>query len=102
MVRAFFCSGGACRVLGQYTCQALVTLPARYASHVRQLVCDALVAVDTGCLAAGQGGGMELRCPFALARDRQRVVSGTSVSVGVDLGGRRLLKKKKIQNDRII
>src|SRR3546814_12759508 len=29
------------------------------------------------------------------ARDRKRVVSGKSVSVRVDLGGRRLIKKKK-------
>src|SRR3546814_11498524 len=32
-----------------------------------------------------------------LSRDRQSVVSGTSVSVRVDLGGRRILKKKKIK-----
>src|SRR3546814_14528012 len=31
----------------------------------------------------------------ALVRDRKRVVSGQSVSVRVDLGGRRILKKKK-------
>src|SRR3546814_1979619 len=29
------------------------------------------------------------------ARDRKRVVSGKSVSVRVDLGGRRIIKKKK-------
>src|SRR3546814_19273519 len=29
------------------------------------------------------------------ARDRQRVVSGTSVSVRVDLGGRRIIQQKK-------
>src|SRR3546814_11320140 len=31
----------------------------------------------------------------SLFRDRKRVVSGKSVSVSVDLGGRRVLKKKK-------
>src|SRR3546814_20816364 len=35
---------------------------------------------------AGQG----LRC-----RDRKRVVEGRSVSVSVDIGGRRVIKKKK-------
>src|SRR3546814_15326012 len=34
---------------------------------------------------------------FGCATDRQRVVSGKSVSVRVDLGGRRLIKKKTIQ-----
>src|SRR3546814_11280729 len=33
--------------------------------------------------------------PGILVRDRKSVVSGTSVSVRVDLGGRRILKKNK-------
>src|SRR3546814_19300153 len=32
---------------------------------------------------------------YDYARDRKRVVSGKSVSVRVDLGGRRIIKKKK-------
>src|SRR3546814_11822040 len=37
-----------------------------------------------------------LRDAFELARrDRKRGVSGQSVSVGVDIGGRRVIKKKK-------
>src|SRR3546814_13129850 len=36
-----------------------------------------------------------LQLPFARSRDRKSVVEGKSVSVRVDLGGRRLIKKKK-------
>src|SRR3546814_16586910 len=35
----------------------------------------------------------------ALAQDRKSVVEGKSVSVRVDLGGRRIIKKKKIQRN---
>src|SRR3546814_14614462 len=37
----------------------------------------------------------------ALEQDRKSVVSGKSVSVRVDLGGRRIIKKKKTVNKRI-
>src|SRR3546814_21117289 len=33
-------------------------------------------------------------------RDRKSVVSGTSVSVRVDLGGRRIFQKKEVQTNR--
>src|SRR3546814_19217669 len=45
----------------------------------------AIIMGTNSMLGAGGGG--------ALAGDRKSVVSGTSVSVRVDLGGRRLLKK---------
>src|SRR3546814_11114969 len=35
----------------------------------------------------------------AMFRDRKSVVEGKSVSVRVDLGGRRIIKKKKINNN---
>src|SRR3546814_18475003 len=35
------------------------------------------------------------RCRCSTSRDRKSVVSGKSVSVRVDLGGRRIIKKKK-------
>src|SRR3546814_18658743 len=35
-----------------------------------------------------------------LSRDRKSVVQGKSVSVRVDLGGRRIIKKKKHLNDK--
>src|SRR3546814_19128802 len=38
------------------------------------------------------------RCP-AFGRDRKSVVSGKSVSVRVDLGGRRIIKKKTTQKN---
>src|SRR3546814_13250969 len=43
------------------------------------------------------GGAMRLRrlAPQSASQDRKRVVEGTSVSVRVDLGGRRIYKKKK-------
>src|SRR3546814_16413075 len=44
--------------------------------------------------AGGCGAGNRLSAPG----DRKSVVSGKSVSVRVDLGGRRIIKKKKKQN----
>src|SRR3546814_13399904 len=43
---------------------------------------------------------MEEICPSPTARneDRKRVVEGKSVSVRVDLGGRRIIQKKKTNN----
>src|SRR3546814_13587304 len=38
------------------------------------------------------------RGPYPLTLDRKSVVSGKSVSVRVDLGGRRILKKKNIDD----
>src|SRR3546814_12736106 len=35
-----------------------------------------------------------MECPWGQASDRKRVVEGKSVSVRVDLGGRRIIKKK--------
>src|SRR3546814_13175958 len=36
-----------------------------------------------------------VRCDDAVTKDRKSVVEGKSVSVRVDLGGRRIIKKKK-------
>src|SRR3546814_17036344 len=55
----------------------------------------------TGDENAGLAGGTKIRREAALAHgaleceDRKSVVSGKSVSVRVDLGGRRILKQKK-------
>src|SRR3546814_16405593 len=59
-------------------------------------------------LVGGRGGDADLRGADRMARavrrrrDRKSVVSGKNVSVRVDLGGRRLIKKKKmyIENDK--
>src|SRR3546814_13324519 len=40
------------------------------------------------------------RTVHALVRDRKSVVSGKSVSVRVDLGGRRIIKKKKQERSK--
>src|SRR3546814_15610129 len=42
--------------------------------------------------------GTGVHPPFAGRRDRKSVVWGTSVSVGVDLGGGRIIKKKNSDN----
>src|SRR3546814_16932642 len=48
-----------------------------------------------------RGGGDRRRADDALCavrrQDRKSVVSGKSVSVRVDLGGRRIIKKKKVK-----
>src|SRR3546814_14188320 len=43
-----------------------------------------------------------LFCSALFQRDRKSVVKGKSVSVRVDLGGRRIFKKKKTLNDKNI
>src|SRR3546814_19181875 len=45
---------------------------------------------------------MAIRHRFAPRLDRKSVVSGKSVSVRVDLGGRRIIKKKKTQQTTIL
>src|SRR3546814_17629056 len=47
-----------------------------------------------GCHQLGRGDTKPNRVP-ATAEDRKSVVLGQSVSVRVDLGGRRIIKKKK-------
>src|SRR3546814_17244140 len=60
-------------------------------------------AVRRGHLGARPGAGRRgaERDPQAWLRDRKSVVEGKSVSVRLDLGGRRNLKKKKITNTEI-
>src|SRR3546814_21093435 len=54
-----------------------------------------------GCGAARRGCRAGPMSPSARgSADRKSVVSGTSVSVRVDLGGRRRHKKKKLNEDR--
>src|SRR3546814_17941759 len=43
----------------------------------------------------GQGPAMRCRCKSHGQGDRKSVVSGKSVSVRVDIGGRRIIKKKQ-------
>src|SRR3546814_13866390 len=52
---------------------------------------DAVFTGSAATLAAAVYGGP----PLDALADRKRVVEGKSVSVRVDLGGRRLIKKKK-------
>src|SRR3546814_14239470 len=50
---------------------------------------------ETFALLAGEGAGTAVSSIADKLGDRKSVVSGQSVSVRVDLGGRRSLKKKK-------
>src|SRR3546814_13614798 len=52
--------------------------------------------LNTAAIPGLAGAGLSL----GLAGDRKRVVEGTSVSVRVDLGGRRIIKKKKTDNKK--
>src|SRR3546814_19598371 len=54
-----------------------------------------LLAVAAAVAAAGQEAtGLRPNLDFGLATDRKSVVEGKSVSVRVDLGGRRIIKQK--------
>src|SRR3546814_15440363 len=52
--------------------------------------------------AMGQPGAYASGRTVCAATDRKRVGSGESVSVRLELGGRLILKKKKIQKQKII
>src|SRR3546814_17358800 len=61
------------------------------------LVLGALDKLGDAVLGADLGQHLQHRLVgAAVRRDRKSVVSGKSVSVGVDLGGRRIIKKKKM------
>src|SRR3546814_20502803 len=63
--------------------------------HHRELErIDADIALSDDRVERVRGGPSLVVFPH-LPRDRKRVVSGQSVSVRVDLGGRRIIKKKK-------
>src|SRR3546814_7577939 len=71
-------------------------------ADVGQLLGQRIVVVAAAEAERGQGdaglalvGDQRLQC--ALVEDRKSVVSGKSVSVRVDLGGRRIIKKKKVR-----
>src|SRR3546814_12770151 len=81
---------------GEVLFQALIDMTERQIERV---------VVTEGSRIAGTLGMAEVLAHFAshshlislgLARDRKRVVEGKSGSVRVDLGGRRIIKKKQI------
>src|SRR3546814_16498388 len=76
------------------TTQAQLARSAVFTSRAITLS-GALVRNDTNAVLAGEGGDCTLDGLYLLhGRDRKRVVSGKSVSVSVDHGGRRIIKKK--------
>src|SRR3546814_14788487 len=56
------------------------------------------IAADVAA-ATGRGEAIVVAMVQAKREDRKSVVSGKSVSVRVDLGGRRIIKKKKTQHN---
>src|SRR3546814_11973616 len=71
--------------------------------YVYEVIAEALDKQDTellGVYGAGMGGaGFTKAVP---SPDRKSVVSGKSVSVRVDLGGSRFIKKKKQHNNMFL
>src|SRR3546814_11854854 len=53
------------------------------------------VATASPAMMRPEGAGADLSRPMASNADRKRVVWGKSVSVRVDLGGRRIIQEKK-------
>src|SRR3546814_20749163 len=72
------------KILGRTACPILSAAESDREGYVPNVV------YTCGALAIGN----ELFIPYGI--DRKSVVAGKSVSVRVDLGGRRLIKKKKI------
>src|SRR3546814_16349507 len=59
---------------------------------------EAVRAHEADAPGSGDAEHLGLQRRTRLALDRKSVVSGKSVSVRVDLGGRRIIKKKNTQN----
>src|SRR3546814_17965258 len=79
--------------LGETVTEAVITVPAYFNDSQRQATKDAGKIAGLAVLRI-------IHAPTAAALaygDRKSVVSGKSVSVLVDLGDRRIIKKKKIQ-----
>src|SRR3546814_20338189 len=56
--------------------------------------------VSDSAMTMSSRSGVTIAAPVSGPPDRKRVVSGKSVSVRVDLGGRRIIKKKKQRRNR--
>src|SRR3546814_12396828 len=74
-------------------------------SAVSQLA-GARLPLEAGSVVLGEDGHIQsapanrpLAFRFAACGDRKSVVSGKSVSVRVDLGGRSIIKKKKLKSE---
>src|SRR3546814_14877642 len=66
----------------------------KFAAAYAQAQAQGILTADEGCRSVRMNRGIETPTRFVLL-DRKSVVEGKSVSVGVDLGGRRIIKKKK-------
>src|SRR3546814_11495302 len=71
-------------------------LASRLSDQVRATLSDHMAAHVLECLHESPSiGRIVILSPTPVAEDRKSVVEGKSVSVRVDLGGRRIIKKKK-------
>src|SRR3546814_14979506 len=77
-------------------CASLIACRHEQASY-RSFFIDRQLAQRVLGLGREEVGGTSLRHPESQRQDRKSVVSGKSVSVRVDLGGRRIIKTKKIK-----
>src|SRR3546814_17169195 len=73
---------------------AIAEIDRQTATHVLIIEDEPIIAMDLEGIVQGLGHKV---AAIADTRDRTSVVSGKSVSVRVDLGGGRILKKKKIK-----
>src|SRR3546814_17049148 len=102
-------------VTGVQTCALPISSSGLRSAHLRPIGADGIGSMDRKNRACRKGNLNCLNCTipstpfFALSiiecyRDRKSVVSGKSVSVRVDLGGRSIIKNKKtdIKNNIII
>src|SRR3546814_17204912 len=66
----------------------------------REILTEELVAISGQTLVTSRAGraAVETQHHMIAGRDRKSVVEGKRVSVRVDLGGRRIIKKKKNKN----
>src|SRR3546814_11306837 len=60
--------------------------------------CPPVMKIPMMCSAPTRSSATGRRWPPSLKKDRKSVVKGKSVSVRVDIGGRRLIHKKKTKN----
>src|SRR3546814_16965117 len=72
-----------------------------FKDRVGEIITGVVKSVEFGHVVVnlGRAEGV-IRRDQQIPRDRKSVVSGKSVSVRVDLGGRRIIKKKKTQQHK--
>src|SRR3546814_10997529 len=99
-----FVAEGAKVVIADINDAAGRQIESRYHGELRYVHCDVAIDAEVEALVAaavahfGRLDIMFNNAGIQGDRDRKRVVSGKSVSVRVDIGGRRIIKTKKHNN----